>query len=57
MEITDGKIEGNNSTFTMTMGRGERAMSFTYSAAVGGDTMEGTMTTPRGETPFTGVRK
>ena len=56
IEITDGKIEGNTITFSMAMGRGERSMSFTFSGTVDGDTMEGTMTTPRGESPFTGKR-
>lgn len=56
-EITDGKVEGHRITFTMAMGMGERAMTFTFSGTVDGDTMEGTMATPRGETPFTGIRK
>jgi hypothetical protein len=57
IEITDGKVEGNAITFSMAMGMGERSMSFTFSGTVSGDTMEGTMTTPRGENPFTGKRK
>ena len=57
VEITDGKIDGNTITFSMAMGMGERSMSFAFTGTVTGDAMEGTMTTPRGETPFTGVRK
>ena len=57
VEITDGKIDGNNVTFNMAMGMGERSMTFTFTGTVTGDTMEGTMTTARGENPFTGKRK
>jgi hypothetical protein len=57
IEITDGKVEGNTVTFSMAMGMGERSMSFTFTGTVTGDTMEGTMTTARGENPFTGKRK
>jgi hypothetical protein len=39
------------------MQRGENSVRFRYSAMVDGDSMGGTMTTPRGENPFTGVRK
>jgi hypothetical protein len=57
VEITDGKIDGNNITFSMAMGMGERSMTFTFTGTVTGDTMEGTMATGRGENPFTGKRK
>ena len=57
VEITDGKVEGNTITFSMAMGMGERSMAFTFKGTVTGDTMEGTMTTARGENPFTGKRK
>jgi hypothetical protein len=57
VEITDGKIDGNKITFSMAMGMGERSMTFTFTGTVTGDTMEGTMTTARGENPFTGKRK
>jgi len=57
VEITDGKIDGNNITFSMAMGMGERSMTFTFTGTVTGDTMEGTMSTARGENPFTGTRK
>jgi len=57
VEITDGKIDGKTITFSMAMGMGERSMSFTFTGTVTGDAMEGKMTTPRGENPFTGKRK
>ena len=57
IEISDGKIEGNEITFSLAMGRGERSMSFTFVGTVDGDTMEGTMSTPRAENPFTGKKK
>lgn len=57
LAITDGKVEGDVISFSMAMTRGERTMSFTFTGTVTGDTMEGMMTTPRGETPFTGKRK
>jgi len=57
VEITDGKIEGNQISFSIAMGMGERSFTFSYAGTVEGDTMEGTMTTMRGENPFTGKRK
>lgn len=57
VEITDGKVEGNNLSFTLAMGMGERSMTLSFAGAVEGDEMEGTLTTPRGEIPFTGKRK
>lgn len=57
VEITDGKVEGNSITFSLAMGMGQRSMTFTFKGTVTGDTMEGTMTTARGENPFTGKRK
>ena len=57
IEITDGQIDGDKITFSLAMGRGERSMSFTFAGTVDGDTMEGTMSTMRGENPFTGKRK
>jgi hypothetical protein len=57
VEIADGTFVDGNLTFTLTMGRGQRSISQTYSATVTGATMEGTATTMRGENPFTGKRK
>jgi len=55
--ITDGKIQGDEITFSVTIGQGPRAMTPVYTGIVSGDAMEGTMKTPRRESPFTGVRK
>jgi hypothetical protein len=55
--ITDGAMDGDQLTFTLTMGMGDRTFSQTFTATVSGDTMEGTITTPRGENPFTGTKK
>lgn len=55
--IHNGTIEGNQITFTVTIGQGPRALEPVYTATVSGDSMEGTMKTARRESPFTGVRK
>jgi hypothetical protein len=57
IEITDGKVDGDQVSFSMAMGRGERSFTFTFAGTVDGDAMEGTMTTMRGENPFTGKKK
>ena len=57
LEVGDGKVEGAQVTFSLAMGRGERSFTFTFTGTVEGDAMEGTMTTMRGENPFTGKRK
>jgi hypothetical protein len=57
IEVTDGKVDGDQITFSMAMGRGERSFTFTFAGTVDGDAMEGTMTTMRGENPFTGKKK
>jgi hypothetical protein len=61
--ISDGKIEGNEFTFTITRSMGERSMSTVYSGTVAGNAMEGTMTMTGGmrgggePIPFKGVKK
>ena len=62
VEITDGTIEGDQLTFTITRGMGERTMSTVYTATVSGNEMEGTIAMdggrgPRDPIPFTGVKK
>lgn len=57
MEISDGKVQGDRITFTVTIGMGPRALTPVYTATVSGDSMEGTMKTARRESPFTGIRK
>jgi hypothetical protein len=49
--------DGTALTGRAQMAMGGRSMTFTFQGTVTGDTMEGTMTTPRGENPFTGKRK
>ena len=51
-----GSVEDNTITFTIVRSMGERTMEMTYSGTVEGDTITGTMTTPRGETPWTAKR-
>ncbi len=51
-----GSVEGNTITFKIVRSMGERSMEMTYSGTVEGDTITGTMSTPRGETPWTAKR-
>lgn len=55
--IQNGMLHGDQLTFTLTLGMGERSMSQTFAATLKGDTMEGKVTTMAGEMPFTGARK
>jgi len=60
--ISDGEIDGDEITFTVARGMGERTMSFVYSGTVSGNTMEGTMAMGGGmggrePVPFKGVKK
>ena len=55
--IKNGMLHGDQLTFALELGMGERTMTQTFSATVKGDAMEGKVTTPRGENPFKGVRK
>jgi len=55
--VKNGMLHGDQLTFSLEFGMGERTMTQTFAATVKGDTMEGKMTTPRGETPFKGVKK
>jgi hypothetical protein len=55
--IQNGMLHGDQLTFTLTLGMGERVMAQTFAATVKGDAMEGKVTTMRGEMPFTGARK
>lgn len=55
--IQNGMLHGDQLTFTLTFGMGERSMSQTFAATVTGDTMEGKVTTQFGELPFKGARK
>jgi hypothetical protein len=55
--VKNGMLHGDQLTFSLEFGMGERTMTQTFAATVKGDAMEGKMTTPRGETPFKGVKK
>ncbi len=55
-EITNGSVEGNKVTFTLVMTMGENTVEMTYTGTVEGDTITGTMQTPRGEVPWTAKR-
>jgi hypothetical protein len=62
--ISNGKVEGNQVTFQIVMGMGQRSMTQTFTGTLLEDgTMEGTMTGgmgPQGQAgpvPFTGKRK
>ena len=55
--IKNGMLHGDQLTFTLEIGMGERTMTQTFAATVTGDAMEGKITTPRGENPFKGVKK
>jgi hypothetical protein len=55
--IKDAKLDGNNLSFTLELGRGQRTFEMQCKATVDGDTMKGTMSNPRGgDRPFTGKR-
>jgi len=55
--IQNGMLHGDQLMFTLEMRMGERTMTQNFVATVTGDTMSGTIKTPRGENPFTGKRK
>ena len=55
--IKNGMLHGDQLTFALEMGMGERTVTQSFTATVTGNAMEGKMTTPRGETPFKGTRK
>jgi len=51
--ISSGSVEGNEITFTVVRGMGDRSQEFTYKGTVDGDTISGSTSTPRGEREFT----
>ena len=55
--IKNGMLHGDQLTFSLEFGMGDRTMTQTFAATVTGDTMEGKITTSRGENPFKGTRK
>ena len=51
--VSDGMIHGNEVSFTLSMGGGR--FTLTFKGEVDGDTMAGTLTTPRGASPSASV--
>lgn len=57
IEISDGTIDGNSFSFTMTLSFGGNSFDQVYSGTFEGDTIEGTIEGGRGGgRPFTGTR-
>ena len=55
--VKNGMLHGDQLTFVLEFGRGDRTFSQSFAATVKESTMEGKITTQRGENPFTGKRK
>ena len=55
-ELSDVSWDGETLAFARNINRQGQEFSISYSAKIDGDEMEGTMTTPRGERPFTAKR-
>jgi hypothetical protein len=55
--VKSGMLHGDQLVFTLEVGRGERTFTQNFVATVTADSMAGTLTTERGENPFTGKRK
>ena len=51
--INSGSVEGNVVTFTIVRGMGDRSTEMTYTGTLDGDTITGSMSTPRGDREFT----
>ena len=58
IEISDGTVDGNSFTFTVTRSFGGNSFSQVYSGTIEGDAIEGTIDSGRGGAgrPFTGTR-
>lgn len=62
IEIADGKMEGDQLTFTVARAMGPQNVTMTFTATVAGNTMEGMLVTTGGrrgdsEAPFRGEKK
>ena len=55
-KISEGSVDGNKISFKVVMSRGDRTIEMVYAGTVEGDTITGTMETPRGEQPWTAKR-
>jgi hypothetical protein len=54
--LADVKWDGTDLTFSRTVDRQGQELTLKYAAKVTGDTLEGKITTPQREVPFTGKR-
>jgi hypothetical protein len=56
-EIKDGKVDGSSFSFVVEFTRQDQTFAMEYKGALQNDgTLKGTITTPRGENPWTGKR-
>ena len=56
MRLSDGTVEGDSFSFTVTMSMRGNSITQEFSGSVDGDQMSGTIMTPRGERSFSGTR-
>ena len=57
LEVRNILVEGDSFSFEMTVKLPVMSVDLTYRGTLAGDAMSGTIETPRGEQPFTGVRR
>jgi hypothetical protein len=55
-QLADVQWDGTKLTFKRNLDLGGNAITLEYSATVTADAMEGTVTSPRGDSPFSGKR-
>jgi hypothetical protein len=56
-EIKDGKVDGSTFSFVVELARQDRTFAMEYKGVLQADgTLQGTITTPRGENPWTAKR-
>ncbi|MGB1839968.1 MAG: hypothetical protein ACPHWZ_02575 [Longimicrobiales bacterium] len=54
--LSNGAVEGDSFSFSVTMSMRGNSITQEFTGSVDGDEMSGTITTPRGERPFSGTR-
>lgn len=57
LEVRNLMVEGDSFSFEMTLSLRVMSVDLTYLGTLAGDSMSGTIETPRGEQPFTGARR
>ena len=57
LDVRNLMVEGDSFSFEMTLSLRVMSVDLTYRGTLTGDSMSGTIETPRGEQPFTGVRR